>query len=60
MAHPLSRAYLSLKEARSPSEIETEQVNILQYLLVKDETFYQIQNLTQEDATLKTLAGVIT
>ena len=52
MTHPLSRACLSLKEAtedqedvmavsetRSPSEIETEQVNMLQYLPVKDETF---------------------
>ena len=72
IADPLSRAYLSLKEAtedqedfmvvsetRSPTEIEAEQVNMLQYLPVKDETLCQIQNLTQEDATLKTLASVI-
>ena len=72
MADPLSRAYLSLKEAtedqedvmtvsetRSPTEIEAEQVNMLQYLPVKDETLCQIQNLTQEDAILKTLVGVI-
>ena len=72
MADPLSRVYLSLKEApedqenimavsetRLPTEIEAEQVNMLQYLLVKDETLCQIQNLTQEDAILKTLAGVI-
>lgn len=72
MADPLSHAYLSLKEAtedqedvmtvsetRSPTEIETEQVNMLRYLPVKDETLCQIQNLTQEDAILKTLAGVI-
>ena len=72
MADPLSRAYLSLKEApedqedvmtvsetRSPTEIEAEQVNMLQYLPVKDETLCQIQNLTQEDVILKKLAGVI-
>ena len=72
MADPLSRAYLSLKEApedqedvmtvsetRSPTEIEAEQVNMLQYLPVKGETLCQIQNLTQEYAILKTLAGVI-
>ena len=51
MADPLSRAYLSLKEApedqedvmtvletRSPTEIKAEQVNMLQYLPVKDKT----------------------
>ena len=72
MADPLSHAYLSLKEApedqedvmavtetRLPTEIEAEQVDMLQYLPVKDETLCQIQNLTQEDAILKTLAGVI-
>ena len=72
MADPLSRAYLSLKEAtedqedvmtvsetRSPTEIEAEQVNMLQYVPVKDETLCQIQNLTQEDAILKTVTGVI-
>ena len=72
MVDPLSRVYLSLKEAledqenvmavsetRLPTEIEAEQVNMLQYLPVKDETLCQIQNLTQEDAILKTLAGVI-
>ena len=72
MADPLSRAYMSLKEAtedqedvttvsetRSATEIEAEQPNMLQYLPVKDETLCQIQNLTQEDAILKTLAGVI-
>ena len=72
MADPLNRAYLSLKEApedqedvmtvsetRSPAEIEAEQVNMLQYLPVKDETLCQIQNLTQEDVILKKLAGVI-
>ena len=72
MADPLSRAYLSLKEApedqedvmtvsetRSPTEVEAEQVKMLQYLPVKDETLCQIQNLTQEDAILKTLPGVI-
>ena len=71
MADPLSCVYLSLKEApedqedvmtvsetRSPTEIEAEQVNMLQYLPVKDETLCQIQNLAQ-DAILKTLAGVI-
>ena len=72
MAVPLSRVYLSLKEAtedqedlmkvsetRSPTDIEAEQVNMLEYLPVTDETLCQIQNLTQEDAVLKTLAGVI-
>ena len=72
MADPLSCAYVSLKEAtkdqedvttvsetRSPTEIEAEQVNMLQYLPVKDETLCQIQNFTQEDGILKTLAGVI-
>ena len=72
MVDPLSRVYLSLKEAledqenvmavsetRLPTEIEAEQVNMLQYLPVKDETLCQIQNLTQEDAILKTLASVI-
>ena len=72
MADPLSHAYLSLKEApeeqedvktvletRSPTEIEAEQVNMLQYLPVKDETLCQIQNLSQEDAILKTLASII-
>ena len=72
MADPLSRAYLSLKEGpedqedfmkvsetRSPTEIEEEQVNMLQYLPMKDETLCQIQSLTQEDAILKTLACVI-
>ena len=73
MADPLSRAYVLRKEAtedqedvltvsktRSPTEIEAEQVNVLQYLPVKDETLCQIQHLPQEDAILKTLAGVIT
>ena len=73
LADPLSRAYVLRKEAtedqedvltvsktRSPTEIEAEQVNMLQYFPVKDETFCQIQHLTQEDAILKTLAGVIT
>ena len=32
---------------------------MLQYLPVKDETLCQIQNLTQEEAILKKLAGVI-
>lgn len=32
---------------------------MLHYLPVKDETLCQIQNLTQEDASLKTLTGVI-
>jgi len=41
-------------------EIEAEQVNMLQYLPVKDETLCQIQHLPQEDTILKTLAGVIT
>ncbi|PFX12514.1 Retrovirus-related Pol polyprotein from transposon 17.6 [Stylophora pistillata] len=72
MADPLSRAYLTPKEAtedqedvmtvsdtRSPTEIGAEQVNMLQYLPVKDETLRQIQNLTQEDAILKILACVI-
>jgi len=72
VADPLSRAYLSLKEAtedqedvmtvsesRSPTEIEAEQVNMQRYFPVKDETLCQIQNLTQEDAILKTLAGII-
>lgn len=72
MADPLSRAYLTPVEAtedqedvmtvsytRSPTEIEAEQVNMLQYLPVKDETLCQIQNLSQEDAILKTLACVI-
>ena len=61
MADPLRRAYLLLKEAtedqedvmtvsgtRSPTEIEAEQVNMLEYLPVKNETHCQIQNLTQE------------
>jgi len=71
MADSLSRVYLSLKEAteedvvavsetRSPTEIEAEQVNMLQYLPVKDETLCQIQNLIQEDAIVQTLARVIT
>ena len=72
IADPLSRAHLTPKEAtedqedvmtvsdtRFPTEIEAEQVNMLQYLPVKDETLRQIQNLTQEDAILKTLACVI-
>ncbi|PFX17543.1 Retrovirus-related Pol polyprotein from transposon 17.6 [Stylophora pistillata] len=72
MADPLSHAYLTPKEAtedqddvmtvsdtRSPTEIKAEQMNMLQYLPVKDETLRQIQNLTQEDAILKTLACVI-
>jgi len=60
MAGTLSRAYLSLKEAtedqeavmtisetRSPTEIEAEQGNMLQYLPVKDETLgLQDSNLT--------------
>ena len=71
MADPLSRSYLSLKEApedqenvmtvletRSPTEIDAEQINMLQYLPVKDETLCQIQNLSQEDAILKTLAWI--
>ena len=73
LADPLSRAYVSHKEAtedqediltvsktRSATEIEAEQINMLQCLPVKDETLCQIQHLTQEDAILKTLAGVIT
>ena len=72
-ADPLSGAYVSRKEAtndqedvmtvsetRSQTEIEAEQVNMQQNLPVKDETLCQIQNLTQEDAILKTLAGFIT
>ena len=72
-ADPLSGAYVSRKEAtedqedvmtvsetRSPTEIEAEQVNMLQNHPVKDENLCQIQNLTQEDAILKTLAGFIT
>ena len=51
---------LTVSKTRSPMEIEAEQVNMLQYLPVKDETLCQIQHLTQEDAILKTLAGVIT
>ena len=67
-----SSAYLLLKEAtvnekdittvsetRSPTEMEAEQVNMPQYLSVKDETLCQIQNLTQEDAILKTLTCII-
>ena len=72
MADPLSRAYLSLKEApedqedvmtvletRSPTEVEAEQVNMPQSLPVKDETLCQMQNLSQEDAILKTLASIV-
>ena len=51
---------MGVSETRSPMEIEAEQVNMLQNLPVKDETLCQIQNLTQEDAILKTLAGFIT
>ena len=51
---------LTVSKTRSPTEIEAEQVNVLQYLPVKDETLCQIQHLPQEDAILKTLAGVIT
>ena len=72
LAGNLSCAYLSLKqitkdvqehvivitETRSPTETEAEQVNMLQYLLVKDGTLRQIQDLFREDATLTTLACV--
>ena len=73
MANTLSRAYLSLKEAtidqedvmtvsdtRSPTEREAEQVNMLQYLPVKDEALKKIQNFTQEYVILKILACIIT
>ena len=59
LADPLSRAYVSRKEAtedredvltvsktRSPTEIGAEQVNMLQHLPVKDETLCQSQHLT--------------
>ena len=58
MADPLSRAYLSLKEApkdqedvmtvletRSPTEIKAEQVNMLQYLPMKDGTLFSLSSL---------------
>ena len=49
---------MAVSETRSPTEIETEQASMLQYLPVKDETC-QIQNLTQKNSLLKTLASVI-
>jgi len=72
MVDPPKSPYLSLEVASedqedvmtvsgkvSPTEIEAEQVNILQYLPVKDETLSTIQNLTQEDDILKTFAHII-
>ena len=50
---------MTVLETRSPTEIEAELVNMPQYLPVKDETLCQIQNLSQEDAILKTLACII-
>ena len=53
MAHLLLREatedqedVMTVSETRSSKEIEAEQVNMLEYLPMKDETLCQIQNLT--------------
>ena len=72
MADTLSRAYLPYQkvsknqedvlmiyDTRSPTEKEAEEINMLHYLPVKDDTLRRIQDCTREDAVLKTLANVI-
>ena len=75
MADALSRAFLSdsevlqdgeqgpqvlaVDDVRSTTEIATKQINMLQYLPVKEDTLQIIQTCTQEDLELKILACLI-
>ena len=72
MADTLSRAYLphqdvtggqddvlAVSDTRSPTEKEAEEINMLHYLPVREDTLRRIQECTQEDLVLKALANVI-
>ena len=71
MADTLSRAYLphqevtegqdvlTVSDTRSPTEKEAEEINMLHYLPVREDTLRRIQECTHEDLALKALANVI-
>ena len=72
MADTLSRAYLPHQEVtrgkedvltysdtRSPTEKEAEEINMLHYLPVREDTLRRIQHCTHEDVVLRALANVI-
>ena len=72
MADALSRAYLphmevtggqedvlAVSDTRSPTEKEAEEINMLHYLPVREDTLRRIQECTHEDLVLKALANVI-
>ena len=48
-----------VEDVRSPTEIVTEQANMLQYLPVEEETLQRIKTSTHEDHELKILEQVI-
>ena len=73
MADTLSRAFLPhqitvedngeevmmIHDARSPTEKETEQIDMRQYLPVKEETLNKIQTQSQADEELRVLTNLI-
>ena len=72
MADTLSRAYLphqevtggqedvlTVSDTRSPTEKEVEEINMLHYLPVREDTLRRIQECAHEDLALKALANVI-
>ena len=74
MADPLSRAYLPLvkqdivdtqevwnvADTRSPTEVETEYVNMAETVLIRKLTLQEIKSATEVDAELQALAPIIT
>ena len=72
MADTLSRAYLphqevtrcqddvlTVSDTRSPTEKEAEEINMLHYLSMREDTLRRIQDCTREDVVLRALANVI-
>ena len=59
LADTLSRAYLQSEE-RSTVEIETESINMIDFLSVSEATREQIQNSTNEDLSCQNLKRFIT
>ena len=74
MADPLSRAYLSLVKqdiedtqevwsiaaTRSPTEVETEYVDMAESVPIRKLTLQEIKSATEVDAELQTLTPIIT
>ncbi|CAH1252634.1 RTL1 [Branchiostoma lanceolatum] len=59
LADTLSRAYLPLEEKRSKTELETEQVNMVDELIMSSPTIEDIQRHTENDQEMQKLKQYI-